>query len=305
MKKNTGTITVVAGVSLPVRSQSNQFVPPSIPYKENAGLLKLLAQKAVLENKPALLVGETGVGKTSAVRHLAAVTNTPLRRVNMNGSMTAEDFLGQLLIRDNQTVWKDGILTECMRLGYWLIIDEINAASPEILFALHSLLDDDRYVVLTDSPTKEIVKPHEGFRIFATMNPQERYAGTQELNRAFSSRFPVKIEVDIPSEAIEYGVIADIAAMPEKVVAQLKACVQELRKSYAKEELDVFVSPRDVANIVDMFAFTKDMLQAIAYTIQPLATMSDKKAIIDLARLHFLGAPILAAEPVIDAQDEI
>ncbi len=289
----------ISGVTLNVRpsfDSDSEFVPSVMAYDESDGLLKVLAAKSIKENKPTLLIGETGVGKTSAVRYLAAITNTPLRRVNMNGSMTAEDFLGQLLIENGSTFWKDGVLTECMRKGYWLIIDEVNAASAEIMFALHSLLDDDHYVVLTDSPTREIVRPHADFRIFATMNPQERYAGTQELNRAFANRFPIKAMVDIPNEATEYGTISNATELlPAKVVTQLKAYVSELRKSYSKEELDVFVSPRDVTAIVDMFSFTKDMLSAIAYTIQPLASMADKKAILDLARLHFVEAKDLAS----------
>ena len=301
-KNNDNTSITINGITLPVRQESGDhgFVPPLMPYKDNAGLLKILAQKAIIESKPALLIGETGVGKTSAVRHLAALTNSPLRRVNMNGSMTAEDFLGQMLIKDGTTYWKDGVLTECVRNGYWLIVDEINAAGPEILFALHSLLDDDRYVVLTDSPSKEVVRPHENFRIFATMNPQERYAGTQELNRAFAGRWPVKCEVDIPSADIEYGMLSGASEiLPADTLTQFKSYVTELRKSYQKEELDVFVSPRDVASIVDMYQFTKDMLQAIAYTILPLASSADKKAIHDLAKLHFLTPSTLATAPVV------
>ncbi len=295
------TITV-SGVQMNVRptiTSDSEFVPSEMPFKESGGLLKVLAQVAINDNTPTLLIGETGVGKTSAIRHLAAITNTPLRRVSMNGSMTAEDFLGQLLVREATTFWKDGVLTECMRKGYWIIIDEVNFAGPEILQALQSLLDDDRYVVLTDHPEREIVRPHPDFRIFAAMNPQERYAGTQELNMSFAGRWPVKVHVDIPSADIEYGVLSKATELlPEKTVTQLKAYVSELRKSYFKEELGVFVSPRDVMGIVKMYDFTKDMLSAIAYTIQPLASSADQKAIVDLARLHFIDAAVLATEGV-------
>ena len=115
----------INGVTLAVRDGTNAFVPTSGPYNENGMLLTVLAQKAVNEGKAALLIGDTGVGKTSAIRYLASITNSPLRRVNMNGSMTAEDFLGQLLIKDGTTYWKDGVLTECMRHGYWIVIDEV------------------------------------------------------------------------------------------------------------------------------------------------------------------------------------
>ncbi len=307
-KSNTVTI---ATITLPIRSldvDAENFVPQKMEYGNNKELLKLLAQKGAIEARPILLIGEAGVGKTSAIRHLAGQTNTPLRNVSLNGSMTAEDFLGQVLIKDGSTYWRDGVLTECMRKGYWLNIDELNFAGPEILQAMQTLVagrEQLGYVVLTDSPTKELVTPHPDFRIFATMNPVERYHGTQELNRAFAGRW-LKAEVAIPSADVEYGVISRaIEVLPESTLAQLKAYVSELRKSYDKEELDVFVSPRDVASIVDMYAFTKDMLQAIAYTIQPLATTADKKAIGDLARLHFLAPATLATEPIIVVAREV
>ncbi len=307
--KNQDTTVDVSGISLPVRPDTGEhgFVPTLRPYKDNKGLLKMLAQASVIEGIPALLIGEAGVGKTSAVKHLAAITNTPLRTVSMNGSMTSEDFLGQVLIKDGSTYWRDGVLVECMRNGYWLNIDEINFSPPEVQQALQTLIDGMNplgFVVLTDSPTREVVTPHPDFRIFATMNPQERYAGTQEMNRATAGRWALKVEVEIPNQETEYGVLSKaIETLPEKTVTQLKAYVSELRKSYDKEELDVFVSPRDVASIVGMYAFTKDMLMAIAYTIAPLASAADKKAITDMARLHFLEAATLAGVPVVDHLD--
>lgn len=277
----------IGGVRLDVHAEGGDFVPEVMPYKENAGLLKTIAH-AVKENMPVLLIGETGVGKTSAVRFVAAKTGNNLRRVNVNGSMTAEDFVGQVLAKDGSTYWKDGVLTEAMRKGYWIVIDEINAASPEILFVLHSLMDDDRYIVLTDHPQREIVKAHPNFRIFATMNPPERYAGTQAMNRALLSRFPITLTVKIPPPSIEYGVLSGADKyLPGDTVAKLKAFVSELRKGYEKEELDVFVSPRDVAHMVRVYRFTESMTAAVEMTIQPRGTNAEQKAIADLARLHF------------------
>ncbi len=305
----------IAGIKLPVRhdltTNAKEFVPESFEYADNQGLLKLLAQKGMIEAKPILLIGEAGVGKSSAVRYVAAQTNSPLRTVSLNGSITAEDFLGQVLIKDGTTFWKDGVLTECMRNGYILLIDELNFASPETLQAMQTLVAGAEklgYVVLTDSPTREVVRPHSDFRIFATMNPTERYAGTQELSIAFASRW-IKATVDIPSPTIEYGILSKASdILPDGTLQQFKTYVSELRKSYAKEELGTFVSPRDVASIVDMYAFTKDMLQALAYTIMPLASDADSKAIHDLARLHFVSSATLAGQDapkiaIMDAQD--
>ena len=274
-------------IKLPVKQAESPFVPTSGEYKEHRAILETIAY-AIRENLPVLLVGETGVGKTSAIRYLASKTKTSLRRVNVNGSMTAEDFVGQLLVNEKGTYWKDGVLTEAMREGYWIVVDEINAASAEILFVLHSLLDDDRYIVLTDHPQREIVKAHPDFRIFATMNPPERYAGTKEMNKALASRFALTLTVPIPPPSVEYGVISSATAvLGEGKTTKLKAFVDEMRKAYDKEEIEVFVSPRDIRHIVQLYLFTASLPKAIELTISGRGTEAEKKAIEKLSTLHF------------------
>ncbi len=274
-------------IKLPIQTTETPFVPQTMPYKDHGKILETLAY-AVEGNIPVLLIGETGVGKTSAIRYLASKTGNSLRRVNANGSMTAEDFVGQLLVDERGTYWKDGVLVEAMRHGYWVVIDEINACSAEILFVLHSLLDDDRYIVLTDHPEREIVRPHPNFRIFATMNPPERYAGTKEINKALLSRFTITLNVPIPPPSIEYSTLSHAdSLLTESGVSKLKNFVEELRASYDKEELEVFVSPRDVAGIVRVAGHTGSMTEAVRMTIAPRGTKAEQKVIMDLARLTF------------------
>lgn len=282
--EDTDTVAF-SSVELPKSTAGGLFVPADLGYKEHGRVVETIAY-CVRESLPVLLVGETGVGKTSAIRHIAAKTCNNLRRVNVNGSMTAEDFVGQLLVNTEGTFWKDGVLTECMRNGYWIVIDEINAASAEILFVLHSLLDDDRYVVLTDHPEREIVRAHPNFRLFATMNPPERYAGTKEMNRALLSRFALMLTVPIPPAAIEYGEISGAKEVLGDDVKKLRAFVDEMRAAYTREEIDIFVSPRDIAHIVKLYLFTGSLEEAIDLTVAGRGTAAEKKAVMHLATLH-------------------
>lgn len=283
-------------IKLPSQAEATPYIPELMPYKEHGKVLETIAF-AVQENMPVLLIGETGVGKTAAIRHIAGRTKQSLRRVNINGSMTAEDFVGQMLVNEKGTYWKDGVLTECMRNGYWIVLDEINAASAEILFVLHSLLDDDKYIVLTDHPEREIVKAHPNFRIFATMNPPERYAGTKELNKALLSRFGITIQVPIPPPAIEFGILSGAKVALGADEPKLHSFVNELRAAYNKEELDVFVSPRDTAHIVRVFMYTASLIEAVKLTIAARGTNSERKAILEMARLHFGATPATVPTP--------
>ena len=49
---------------------------------------------AVSQNEPVLLVGETGVGKTSSVQYLAEKVGQRLKVINMNQQSDSSDLLG-------------------------------------------------------------------------------------------------------------------------------------------------------------------------------------------------------------------
>ena len=50
--------------------------------------------RCVQLNEPVLLVGETGVGKTAAVSHLATMTGNKLVTINLSQQTDSTDLLG-------------------------------------------------------------------------------------------------------------------------------------------------------------------------------------------------------------------
>ena len=63
-----------------------------------------------------------------------------------------------------------------MRKGWWVLLDEVNLAEPQILERLNSVLEVEPTLILTEYDNSPIDPVHPGFRLFATMNPAE-YAG--------------------------------------------------------------------------------------------------------------------------------
>ena len=279
----------IGSVSVPVNvGNASQYIPREQNYiSPPQGYLEKLAY-AVAVNLPVLLIGETGVGKTMSVRYLASKTNNGLRRVNLNGATTVDEFLGKLLINEQGTYWVNGVLVDAMLAGDWILLDEINACLPEIAFSLHSLLDDDRMVVLMEYDGR-IMRPHPNFRLFASMNPSEegRYGGTKMLNEALLDRFPVVIRMDylLPEEEIE-AVIAQSGNQQRETVARMVHIARDVREAIHNEKVFGSFSTRRVIDWARM-AVKFDVHESARYTVLSKLSKYDAEVVEDIIDLYF------------------
>lgn len=207
--------------------------------------VKTMLGVAVDKDIPVLLVGETGCGKTTIIREQAIKNGVDWIRFNLTGETTVDEFVGRYELEGGQTIWRDGILLQAMKTGKWLVVDEINVALPEILFVLHSLLDDDKIVTVA-AHNGETIKPHKDFRFFATMNPVDEYAGTKELNKAFQSRFPIILTMQYPTKAIESKVIAKKTGIDMASAVLMTDVAIALRKAKREGKIFYTCSTRDL-----------------------------------------------------------
>ncbi len=279
----------IGSVSIPVNpGNTSAFIPAEQIYiLPSQGYLEKLAF-AVSRNLPALLIGETGVGKTLAVRYLAWKTNNGLRRVNLNGATTVDEFLGKMLINEQGTYWVNGVLVDAMLAGDWILLDEINACLPEIAFCLHSLLDDDRMVVLMEHDGR-IVRPHPSFRLFASMNPSEegRYGGTKMLNEALLDRFPVVIRMDYLSEDEEVqAVMAQSGNRDEDVVRRMVRAAIDVRAAIRNEKVFGSFSTRRVIDWARM-ALVYDVLESARFAVLSKLSSYDAETVQDIVDNYF------------------
>ncbi len=186
--------------------------PPARPYVFDAKQTKDLSVAIKLAMN-VLLTGPTGCGKTSVIGALAYVAQRPLVRFNCDGETRVSNLRGQ-----QRPAAKDGVLTlvfslgalaKAMMEGWWVLLDEIDAALPSVLFVLQSVLEEDRRVLVIPETGKTIVA-HPDFRIFATGNTigyravhRGKHAGTNPMNSAFVDRFGAVIAVDYPGREEE------------------------------------------------------------------------------------------------------
>lgn len=217
-----------------------------------------------------LLVGHTGVGKTTIVEFLAHKVGAKFHRLNLNGQTGVDEFVGRWILKDGETVWIDGVLPRAMKEPgpVFLLLDEVNAALPEINFVLQSVLDHARTLVLSEKDGSKIVAG-DGFRIIASMNPPEEYIGTKDLNFAFRSRFGCVVEFGYPSPKVEARIVKDRAQFDDLgAISAMVDFATEARKAKAAGKVLSPIGPRDLINWATM---TKrlggDLVRAASVTV--------------------------------------
>lgn len=267
----------------------DKYIPKDLPaYHDHDGLMSFLALGAK-DNLPVLIIGETGTGKTTAVRTLAGKAQKPYRRVNLNGGTTADELVGRILLNKEGTYWADGILTEAIRKGFWIVLDEINAAGADVLFALHSLLDDDHMLVLAENDG-EIVRPHEDFRLFATMNPSGDYAGTRDMSKALMSRFPLVLTASYPKEHEEVSIIVERTAINGDIALCIVKICNDARAAHRESKMDFPFSTRDLINVglitKALGGTPRSARTAIQACVLGKCSREDAIALVDLMDLH-------------------
>ncbi|KAL0229956.1 hypothetical protein PCE1_003520 [Barthelona sp. PCE] len=188
---------------LPVKEDS------SLKFIRTATVRRNLTKVAMAignSSYPILLEGPTSAGKTSLITYIAALTGHTLLRINNHEHTDIQEYLGYYTSdAEGCLVWKDGLLVQALKNGWWIILDELNLAPTDVLEALNRLLDDNRELFIPE--TNEIVRPKSSFLLFATQNPSGIYGGRKTLSRALRGRF---IEIHVPElPAVELKTIIE------------------------------------------------------------------------------------------------
>lgn len=141
--------------------------------------------RALTLGRGVLLEGDPGVGKTSMVRAVAGLVNIPVIRINLSEHTEMSDLVGTYLPMGLHIRFVESELVEYIRMGYWVLLDEVNLCTQSVIEGLNSLLDHRRSI-LVDGVA---VSAHERTRIFGTLNPVNSRNGRKHLPKSFLDRF--------------------------------------------------------------------------------------------------------------------
>ena len=165
----------------------------SIAWTPAMRRLYALVEACVEHKEPALLIGETGCGKTTVVQILAMIHGQKLRVLNCHQNTETADFIGGFRPArqgDAPFAWEDGPLIKAMRDGDILLVDELSLAEDSVLERLNSVLEPGRTITIPEKggiDVEELVA-HPDFRFIGTMNPGGDF-GKKELSPALRNRF--------------------------------------------------------------------------------------------------------------------
>ncbi|EWC47023.1 hypothetical protein DRE_03785 [Drechslerella stenobrocha 248] len=170
--------------------------PEKIPFDFSASTTSLNAMRVIRAmqlEKPILLEGQPGVGKTSLITAIAAVVGIPLVRINLSEETDMMDLFGTDVPAESGAVgtfvWREAPFLRAMQTGEWVLLDEMNLASQSVLEGLNSCLDHRKTVYVPE--LGKTFHCHPNFRLFAAQNPHHQGNGRKGLPESFVNRFTV------------------------------------------------------------------------------------------------------------------
>lgn len=285
----------------------HKTTPRIIPsYIFRPELVSLIVAVHENQDERLLFSGPTGSGKSSIIEQAAARLNVPFYRVNLDNQVTKADFVGQYVLKGDETVYQYGTLPLAMKEGAWLLVDEWDMGNPGVTAVLQAVLEG-KPLQLAD--TGEIVRPAEGFRIFATGNTIGQgdetglYSGTQVQNFAQLDRFTLVEYVDYPKPEVERKIIQKQcgitnSALKEQfgvseiskendattIVKNIVDVANLVRNAFLKEDITTTMSTRTLINIGNKLLMFGDVKRAYNVAYMNKLTPDDREAVAELTQ---------------------
>ena len=237
---------------------------------------------------PVFVTGLSGNGKTFMVEQACAKTGRELFRVNITTETDEDDLLGGFRLVNGETVWFDGPVVEAMKKGAVLLLDEVDLASTKIM-CLQPVLEGKGVFL---KKINEWVKCSPGFNIVATANTKGKgddsgnFIGTGVLNEAFLERFPITVEQEYPSNAVEKKILEkvfDKLGLDDSVfIDKLVNWADIIRKTYVEGAIDELITTRRLVHISNAYKiFNMDRMKAISMCVNRFDDET-KSAMVDL-----------------------
>jgi len=208
--------------------------------------------RALYYFKQCSLIGPSGTGKTHIVYLVAELCGLPIWEVNCGLQTSSYDLIGRFIGLGKEN-WVDGLLTQWLRLGGIMYLDEANMMKQDVATRLNPVLDARGHLVLNEKDNEVIERHNYGYLIIS-MNPYSaEFAGTKPLNVAMRRRMAVWINFDYTSvgekiSPLEVKMLMKRATVDEDTAYKVVQVGAELRRQYKAGDLPYGPSLGDLIN---------------------------------------------------------
>ncbi|KAJ3030565.1 UNVERIFIED_CONTAM: AAA ATPase midasin [Siphonaria sp. JEL0065] len=179
--------------------------------------------RALRLSKPVLLEGSPGVGKSSLISSLATTCGYSLCRINLSEQTDLMDLFGSDLPveggKGGEFAWRDGPFLSAMKTGQWVLLDELNLATQQVLEGLNACLDHRASVYIPE--LNRSFDCHRNFRVFAAQNPQNQGGGRKGLPKSFVNRFTQVYIEALTGEDMEFIIMNLHPEVDPSIVKQM------------------------------------------------------------------------------------
>jgi cobaltochelatase CobS len=259
-------------MQVPAFSDASQYVPDlDTDYLfDKDTTMALLAGFAF--NRRVMVQGYHGTGKSTHIEQVAARLNWPCVRVNLDSHVSRIDLVGKdaIVLKDGKQVtqFQEGMLPWALQNPVALVFDEYDAGRPDVMFVIQRVLEVAGKLTLLDQ--NKVIRPHDGFRLFATTNTiglgdtSGLYHGTQQINQGQMDRWNIVTTLNYLPHDRETDIVHANAAGYEgaegrEKIAAMVQVADLTRASFINGDISTVMSPRTVLTWAENAAIFGDI----------------------------------------------
>jgi len=249
---------------------TENFVPTKDPLYVPFGFFNDL--KNILVSKmfyPVMVTGLSGNGKTFMVEQACAAAGREMIKVSVSIETDEDDLIGGNTLVNGNVVYREGPVLNAMRRGAVLVLDEIDRGGNKLL-AIQAIAEGKPYI---NKKTGEVIEPAPGFNIVATANTKGkgsddgRFIAAQILDEAFLERFPITVEQEYASNAVEKKILGKVFDSlnleDDGFIGKLVDWADIIRKTFYEGGVDEIIATRRLVHIAKAYSIFGDKMKAI------------------------------------------
>ncbi len=199
-----------------------------------------------------ILQGPKGIAKSLSFQAFAAKKGIPLIVSEGSEDVRRSTLIGMFVLRGNYSPFVLGDLTNAIEVANEagaaiLVLEEINALSPQVQKMLNPLCDFRRQIAVPEVSRVFSLKDGVKLWVVGTMN-MSVYGGVYALNEDLKSRFRIK-RLEYPDLSAEKNIVESVLPKADgKLVKSVLTLATETRQHNA---LGYALSTRDVVQLVE------------------------------------------------------